>query len=253
MLQSVIKNKLNRYLVREGGPPEDLITDCFFGPFRYLDGRDVGRVLDWICKNSGPGRDYDLAGLVVDDIELWPRSSGVEPDALIRCSMADGSKLRFVVEVKWNAGLGEEQALRQWQLFSDQETGRLLHLIVCRQRTSIERDIAAQEKRWGGSTNDLRLWQESRIVLTWHDVATRLRDMTGARSAQLQRWTRDVRALLRKYGERPFDGFTCPASLMLQPPLAVPIFWAREMTFNWPQTHVEPQQGAVFWQGEMEQ
>ncbi len=253
MLQAVIKNKLSRYLVQNGEPPEDLITDCFFGPLRYLDAQEAGQAIAWICQDNGRSAFPLLSGAIMSDIDLWPRSNRVEPDALMTCTSSSGTQLLLLIEVKWNSPLGQAQAVRQWREFDTSLMGahRLLHLIVCRSRTSVEIDIKKQEEElWDGAPEELAIWRDSRLILTWYDVAKRLRDIPSGRSAQFQRWANDVRALLKKYGERPFEGFAHLPSFVMDPPAARSIFWTHKRTFSWPLMQVDQLQGSVFWQEE---
>lgn len=256
MLQAVIKNKLQRHLMRDGGPPEDLITDCFFGPLRYLGARDAGRALEWICRDARSNAFSVLDGVSLVDIELWPRSNRVEPDALVRCNSPAGHPIGLIVEVKWNAPLGQAQAVSQWREFSRTitDTECLLHLIICRERTSVERDIEEQEKELEGEKHGaLVRWRNSRLVLTWYDIAKRLRDAPATWSPTLQRWADDARAVLRRYGERPFEGFASLTSTAASLPAARPVFWAHESAFRWPLAHVDRQGRPLFWQSETHQ
>ena len=252
MLQAVVKNKLKRYLIQDGEPPEDLITDCFFGPLRYLNGQDAGRAMAWICQDAAKSGFGLLNGATVSDVELWPRSNGVEPDAHIRCRSPSGASLQVLIEVKWNSPLGQGQAVRQWQGFSGSlGADRLLHLIICRSQRAIERDITKQEEELrNGRSEDVALWRESRLVLTWHEIARRLRDIPSGQSPELQRWVDDTRAVLQRYGERPFEGFARLPSVVLEQPAAEAIFWTHHRTFNWPLTRVDRLQNPVFWQME---
>ena len=253
MLQAVIKNKLNRYLRKDGQPPEDLITDCFFGPLRYLDMGDAGKALAYICHNVGKAAFHVLDGSAVSDIELWPRKNSVEPDVLVHCRSSVGTAVQLLIEVKWNSPLGEAQAVRQWCEFNGSSVGddRLLHLIVCRSRTSVERDIKKQEEEvWKGQDEDLAVWRESRLVLSWYEVAKRLRDRPRWQSAQLQRWAYDTSAVLKRYGERPFEGFANLPSTVLNQSDNKFMFWDHQRAFRWPLTQVDPQRSRVFWQSE---
>ena len=252
MLQAVIKYKLTKYLRRDGQPPEDLITDCFFGPLRYLDAYDAGRALACICRNAGQAAFHVLDGAAVSSVDLWPRRNGVEPDVLVRCKTSLGVEVQLLIEVKWNSPLGEAQAVRQWCEFNG-SIGHdlLLHLIVCRSRTSLEKQIKEQEEqRWTGLPVGLAAWQGSRLILTWYDIAKELRNEPSGQSSQLQRWYCDTRAVLKRYGERPFEGFTDPRSPALEWPDDKVVFWDHQHAFNWPLMRLDLPRGRVFWRSE---
>ena len=256
MLQAVIKKKLQRHLREPEKPPEDLITDCFFGPLRYLGARDAGRALAQVCQDSRKAAFNALEGAEVTDVELWPRRNRVEPDVMVHCSDASGNPLRLMVEVKWDAPLGDAQALRQWRAFRTGNEGgdRLLHLVICRRADLIEEEIESQagELKEEGRRAFVD-WRNRRLVLTWFDVARRLRDGNGPAwsSTQLRRWALDIQEVLWWYGERPFRGFAPIPTLAGDHPIERPIFWAHEPAFRWPIAKIIPQHHPIFWQLEV--
>lgn len=118
MFDAVIAHKARMEMVIDGlgkQPREDLVTSSLFGSLRFLTPSGQETAIEALVG-------IKIAGPV--EIYLWPflRGDGEnsEPDVVIRC--AAGSY--WIVEVKWGAGLGEDQAGREIRTVRDGECRR---------------------------------------------------------------------------------------------------------------------------------
>ncbi len=212
MLQAIIQNKAHAFFSRHARrPQEDIITSCVFGALRYMPPASGGALLSWLAPERA-----ELQKAIVEDLELWPRRARVrpreiqrEPDALIHMTMQNGEPLRIIVEVKWeSAVLGRHQARDQWQQFGVPSgvQGKVIHLFIVKALADASATLAQETAELGkvrGST-----WSASQVLLSWFDVARRLRDETTPNTfPEARRLASDLRMLLRELGERPFHGF----------------------------------------------
>lgn len=249
MLQAIVKNKARYFLFKgfDKRPTEDIVTDCVFGGLRYLQPDDAGRVLSWLAPDRSALRDARVVS-----VDLWKRApDGCEPDALLKCVMADGSILTIIVEAKWqNYGLAKGQAIRQWRAVGEvclRHGEEALHLFVVGSRSKAAMLADDDEDLDRLSETELRRgWQDRRDVLLWHDVAARLKRRPRTGSEQLHRWAEDVVAVLQELGERPFDGFRQSIDVPREITFTLPVFYsgpAVSRKYQWPDAIVAPCSG----------
>lgn len=110
MFDAVIAGKAKMARILDGAersPREDLVTSSLFGTLRFLT--PAARIAA-LTNLSGHSFEDDAV------IHLWPYFKGhpkdAEPDVVLETTIA-GEPALWIVEVKWGASLGDDQAARE--------------------------------------------------------------------------------------------------------------------------------------------
>lgn len=188
MFDAVVARKARLSSIIDGvgkQPREDLITSSLFGTLRFLTPEARAMALKELCGHQFDG---DVR------IYLWPFFQGngenAEPDVVLE-AVVEGRQAYWIVEVKWGAGLGEDQAAREIRTV---ESGR------CRRgglpqglRQVIGYTLLGAEKKHEKAINELRInyIQIPAITVGWKDMCERLRRLVDVASdAGLVAWAR---------------------------------------------------------------
>jgi len=201
---------------------EDEITSVVFGP------------LDFMATDSRRRLVAHLFGVPIADdsdvsLEFWPRWDGVEPDVVFIETAKNATRKAFVIEVKWNAPLGEDQVGRQIRAIEGLPgVTEVKHLVLSRQTYPVD----------SPSRN-----------MTWMDFKERIKTITN--DSVLVRWSTLVCEFLELCNVRHFLGFgSLPACDLSAYDKGSTIFWPGfdgwgniECCGELPYSHDEP----VFW------
>ncbi|MFT4795042.1 MAG: hypothetical protein ACJAVR_003870 [Paracoccaceae bacterium] len=189
MFDAVVARKARLSCIIDGvgkQPREDLITSAIFGTLRFLTPEARALALEALCGHQFEG---DVL------IYLWPffqgDGGGSEPDVVLE-ETVEGRRAYWIVEVKWGAGLGEDQAARE---IRSVESGH------CRRgelpkgpRHVMGYTLLGAEKKHEKAIEDLRggYPQTPAItVWTWKDMCDRLRSLVDTTSdTGLVAWAR---------------------------------------------------------------
>lgn len=118
MFDAVVARKARMRKIIDGSgkqPREDLVTSSLFGTIRFLTPEGQKKALEALVGTTicGPAEIY-----------LWPYLRGEgeisEPDVVIK----SGDGAYWIVEVKWGAGLGENQVAREIRTVREGECRR---------------------------------------------------------------------------------------------------------------------------------
>ena len=118
MLQIFEKGKATSLLQHTRGrvPTEDILTGAVFGIINYVD-----CALSLAMLKALLADEFNFPHSVTKvELTLWPkisvRETWIEPDVLIDLySAAKRHSARIIIESKWNAPFGENQAIKQWR------------------------------------------------------------------------------------------------------------------------------------------
>ncbi|MGR3271719.1 hypothetical protein [Thalassococcus profundi] len=245
MFDAVVARKARMGMVIDGlgkQPREDLVTSALFGAIRFLTPKGQVKAI-----NALLGIDSPFVQEVSNPIEiyLWPylrgKGENSEPDVVIRFS--DGSY--WIVEVKWGAGLGEDQIGREIRTVQRGE---------CRRGGLPEGSrnvvgytlLGALEKHGPAMDGARRMWEQclSLSALPWTAVTEKLREL--ARNASddsgLVAWSRLAAAFLggepegKALGEWPVlqmpQSFTFSFNADASFPPVSGLTWVSECRFN---------------------
>ena len=106
---------------------EDEITSTIFGPLDFMPQETVNCIINAIFQDSCCTDDDEIS------MELWPRIDRIEPDILFTKKSTDGSVMYFVIEVKWNAPLGETQVVDQIKAVRKERNPKnIKHMVLSR-------------------------------------------------------------------------------------------------------------------------
>lgn len=121
MFDAVVAGKARLDVIIDGmgkQPREDLITSTLFGTIRFLSPASRGIALEALIEAR-------LKENV--EIHLWPSLKGdgehAEPDVVLRIDSGDSFDY-WIVEVKWGAGLGDDQVGREIRTVREGECRR---------------------------------------------------------------------------------------------------------------------------------
>lgn len=241
MLQGFEKNKLTAPFMdtEHRVPSEDLLTAATFGMIAYVEPQMASRMLSailggYVKLQSDPTR---------VEVDLWPKNvdgdgrGWIEPDAIIDIFIArEPVPTRLIIEAKWNAPLGGQQAIEQWRRCRSVE-GETWHVFPVRSaaqiRAQLEAEEASAEATLGGE--GYSTWKAHRCCISWFEISGRLtREALG--SDRMARWARGLVSVLKFLGEKPFEGFA-----RLRAPMSStsnsPLFWRGAEVgrrFKWP-------------------
>ncbi len=148
-------------------PLEDVVTSSIFGPLDFMREDDRAEALTKLLSElglsvpplSGSIRLLFWPKLPVGDVSL--RSRYTEPDLVL----ADGRGPRVILEVKWGAPLGEHELAAQWSSVPALMRADALHLMIVRQPSEYQADIASDKALLGRSgcapwRFEMRSWRE---------------------------------------------------------------------------------------------
>ncbi len=120
----------NNYHKKKNLKAEDEITSIVIGPLEFLSPVDSLKFwLELLELNDRP--DFENSEPVyLDDFKLWMGRDNIEPDGFIfyKCNK---NKYIFLLEVKWNSKLEENQLENQWDKFlKDDEKPYATHVFL---------------------------------------------------------------------------------------------------------------------------
>lgn len=189
MFDAVVAHKAQLSSIIDGvgkQPREDLITSALFGTLRFLTPQARTLALQELC-------DHPFEGDV--RIYLWPYFQGegenAEPDVVLEGTIG-GRQVYWIVEVKWGAGLGDDQAAREIRTV---ESGH------CRRgglsagpRHVIGYTLLGSEKKHERAIKELRLSYVQTPAIkdrTWKNMSDQLRRIADTASdAGLIAWAK---------------------------------------------------------------
>lgn len=218
MLQAMIRNKARSFLMggSQRSPLEDLMTDVVFGGLRYFDEAQAGLALGWLIP------DLVKPGATLNNLRLWPRLDDREPDVVIDLTRPDLSRMRLIVEAKWQKNrLTRKQLDDQWQRFGADSPGMqdwdVQHVILLQHASWLE------DSAYLTAPRDLQL---VRHVHTWAQLcgAARVRPRLAG-EPELHRWIEDVIQVVMLHDRRPFSGWSDVLEVLTQVPFFSGRFW----------------------------
>jgi hypothetical protein len=179
---------------------EDILTAAVFGTLAYAEGHLRETLLRALCGKV----------LSVGHLRLWPRAcaepdaSVVEPDALIDFS-SPGQPQCLIIEVKWENGFRQYQALEQWRR-SPLAPGATRQLLLVRSASEAEAHL--RECYTVATASERAAWNEPGI-LTWGRLLEELRSAKGRPDAPqtVRGFVDDLSGMLETLGLRRFRGF----------------------------------------------
>jgi hypothetical protein len=194
---------------------EDAITSTLFTPLRFMAAADVGQIVT-LLLGARETRSADAS-----EVKLWPRllpapnsnnTRFVEPDIIVDLHYA-GAMARTVIEIKWDAVLGREQAEAQVRsCASGLKPGTAFDHI------SIVKFADLQALKYHGTS-----------VRQWYDILRDLKDgllgrLTTVRSKASLEWCHDAVLFLERLGIGTFVGFGKINLREVQRDIPIPIF-----------------------------
>lgn len=162
---------------------EDEITSTIFGPLDFMSVEALRKVIGSLFERELPPKSSNIS------IEFWPGYDRVEPDVVFIEDLEDKRKNAYIVEVKWNAPLGEEQVERQIDAVEAIEgIHRTSHIVLSRHILNVD----AQSRN-----------------LTWMDFKDRVISLKKSTSTDraLTKWIDLVDCFLEQCNIRHFRGF----------------------------------------------
>lgn len=172
---------MHRELGDDRRTQEDEITSTIFGPLDFMQKTTANRIVNQLLEE-----DKDLDSDVT--IEFWPRIANVEPDVLITRKTSAGVEC-YIVEIKWNAPLGETQIQDQVNAVkSERHPDKLQHMVISRFAQSVETPSTA---------------------CTWMDFKDRFVPdaNNGSNDSVFEKWRKLVTDYLETCNVRHFCGF----------------------------------------------
>lgn len=168
---------------------EDEITSIVFGPLDFMSETTVKRIVAALFSSEPIPETHRVSMM------LWPRYGNVEPDVVF-IEHPEGERDRaYVLEVKWNAPLGDDQVDRQRVAVRDSNIDLIAHVVLS--RYPIEVDSHSKNLTW--------MDFKDRVLQTLRDES---RDTTAKKWAELT-WS-----FLESCNVRHFGGFSnfagCP-------------------------------------------
>jgi hypothetical protein len=229
-------------------PLEDILTGAVFGTIAYVE---CNTALEMLRALLGSDERIPLPRIVTKiRMRLWPRDSSdseeghVEPDVLIDLFLGhEQPSLRMIIESKWNARLGPNQAIKQWKCFSA-KAEQTWHIFPVRDIVSVEQDLESQDllPRRPDEMALFTDWKQCRCCISWYDIARSLlhfsQKIAGSPDrAHLRCWALGVLSVLKFLDAKPFEGFRNVSPPFLEEHAAGSnIFWTGVGTrqFRWP-------------------
>lgn len=199
---------------------EDEITSTVFGPLDFLCPTDGHRFWQRVLEAAGHANFLPGAPPSKVSMDMWAhrKAVAIEPDVVITMDWADGVQRILLIELKWEAGLSDNQLQRQWQdyLENDAQRDQALHLFIAK---TISNGVKAR------ATKDV--WQKgnSLVLLPWLKIRSALGEFSKEASP-LGRWAKLADQFLERVRIRRFGGFNqlfpcvCPC-----PNLPLTLFW----------------------------
>jgi len=174
---------------------EDELTSLIFGDARYLDNASAFELFRAMLGAAGLGH------LLAEDcrevrIDFWELNDGTEPDVIVELSAAGKATFLLLIEVKWNAGQGDDQLRRElrWRKRSNDKVCDALIFLV------------RHGKHGAADTSALKSGGVG--YLTWFELSeifqAKFQQSSASSSSQ---WFHDHCHFLRQLGIKPFRGF----------------------------------------------
>lgn len=175
---------------------EDEITSIVLGPMEFFNPEaSLNFWLDLIGE-SNLGIKSEKTELV--EFKLWAKRKSIEPDGLIVYKNG-GRKYIFLLEVKWNADLSENQLENQWDYFlNNRERQNATHIFLGK---DVKDAIQVRNDRIGKNDHKISVlsWQKFRHFLN--------RLPEGRYPREFVRWAKLAETFLEKCGVIDFGGF----------------------------------------------
>ena len=189
---------------------EDEITSSVFGPLSFMQVEDV-----WALFNAWlPIPDELLPGTQPTKVSFafWPNllkdiGGLIEPDLVCRFKNdKDEHLLTIMIEVKWNAGSGDNQLIKQWGALPDMEKEKAIHVYLVKKTAAGKKEI---EKSLATEVFFLKKqWRERLFCVGWRSLIETIKfKRPRSISPAMGRWSDAVEAFLRKLGLTAFSGF----------------------------------------------
>jgi len=105
---------------------EDEITSIVFGPIDFMP-ETTARSIVTILFGCSPIPETHRVSM-----KLWPRYENVEPDVVFIEHRDNGIERAYIIEVKWNAPLGDDQVERQRTAMRDSDVDVAAHIVLSR-------------------------------------------------------------------------------------------------------------------------
>lgn len=207
---------------------EDEITSTIFGPLVFMPEATRRRIAALLFENLDANAESELS------IHFWPLFGNVEPDVVLE-EKNEGGIDAYVIEVKWNAPLAENQVGRQIDaVWERQGVHRVFHCVLSKFSQNVGRS----------SRN-----------LTWMAFKDRLA-FVNTNDSVFNKWREVVSSFLDACNIRHFRGFefACKEGHPCSDTKA-PLFWAGNG--GWDLHDLPPIQACagiskttLFWNGE---
>jgi len=212
MLQAIIHGKKRRNLVRYW-EYEDNITSSFFGPLKYFENAIVCEILQHIFQSYSDCEQTTHQENIT--FEFWPRI-GREPDLLIHIRNGENFKCLHI-EVKWFAGesstMGDTVSGNGHQVLAQRKCVLSKYDLEPKELHSIylvlNKDKA--EREFNDNAPD------KVHIVSWSEVARRLRDWNCQLPSTVQYWRIDAVAYLERMISNIFCGFSRGEGKTFQP------------------------------------
>ncbi|WP_282078029.1 hypothetical protein [Epibacterium ulvae] len=189
MFDAIVARKARLNSVIDGAgkqPREDLVTSALFGPLKFLLPDARAKALQVLCG-------YEFGADV--QISLWPffksDSESAEPDVVLEFTNS-GRRNYWIVEVKWGAALGKDQAGREIRTVQSGYCRR--GQVTEGKRNVIGYSLLGAERKHEKALNALRLSVGQMHVIndwSWKEMCDRLRQLADTSSdAGLIAWAK---------------------------------------------------------------
>lgn len=146
---------------------EDEITSIVFGPLDFMPEASVKRILAALFGSEPIPEDHRVS------IMLWPRYGNVEPDVVFIEQLEAERNRAYVLEIKWNAPLGDDQVDRQRAAVRDSNIDLMGHIVLS--RYPIEVDSNSKNLTWMDFNDSilqvLRNDRRDTIAKRWAELA----------------------------------------------------------------------------------
>jgi hypothetical protein len=189
---------------------EDEITSAVFGPLAFMEPAACFRICAVLLRQGARQAELPTAPPGTATVRFWPPGASVEPDLLVEFDWPDGQQCRFLIELKWRAGLsGHDQLHKQWRAFApDPESLHTWHLLIAHGagRTISRVADPADGDIW------TRNGQRRLVGIDWKNVRDALAICRHG-APHVSTWANLALEFLDRVGVHRFDGFDCAGPL----------------------------------------
>jgi hypothetical protein len=126
---------------------EDEITSIVFGPLDFMPEATTRSIVTILFGCSPIPETHRVS------MKLWPRYENVEPDVVFIEHCDNGTERAYIIEVKWNAPLGDDQVDRQRTAMRDSAIEVIEHIVLS--RYPIEVGSNSKNKTWMDFKDDI--------------------------------------------------------------------------------------------------